>query len=167
MRLFIIGPMASGKSLLGRILSEYLDLPYVDMDKEIELRAGAEISWIFEKEGEEGFRDRESAVLKESSELESFIISTGGGAILRNENRELMRSRGKVIYLETPIEIQLSRTLNDKTRPLIENVDKKEVFSALSKERTPFYEELSDIRVPFKDRSKDELLNTVLKLLEI
>lgn len=167
MRLFIIGPMASGKSLLGRKLSEYLDLPYVDMDKEIELRAGAEISWIFEKEGEEGFRDRESAILKESSELESFIISTGGGAILRNENRELMRSRGKVIYLETPIEIQLSRTLNDKTRPLIENVDKKEVFSALSKERTPIYEELSDIKVPFKDRSKDELLNTVLKLLEI
>ena len=78
-----------------------------------------------------------------------------------------MRSRGKVIYLETPIEIQLSRTLNDKTRPLIENVDKKEVFSALSKERTPIYEELSDIKVPFKDRSKDELLNTVLKLLEI
>ena len=167
MRLFIIGPMASGKSLLGRKLSEYLDLPYVDMDKEIELRAGAEISWIFEKEGEEGFRDRESAVLKESSELESFIISTGGGAILRNENRELMRSRGKVIYLEAPIEIQLSRTLNDKTRPLIENVDKKEVFSVLSKERTPIYEELSDIKVPFKDRSKDELLNTVLKLLEI
>ncbi len=167
MRLFIIGPMASGKSLLGRKLSEYLDLPYVDMDKEIELRAGAEISWIFEKEGEEGFRDRESAVLKESSELESFIISTGGGAILRNENRELMRSRGKVIYLETPIEIQLSRTLNDKTRPLIENVDKREVFSALNKERTPIYEELSDIKVPFKDRSKDELLNTVLKLLEI
>ena len=167
MRLFIIGPMASGKSLLGRKLSGYLDLPYVDTDKEIELRAGAEISWIFEKEGEEGFRDRESAVLKESSELESFIISTGGGAILRNENRELMRSRGKVIYLETPIEIQLSRTLNDKTRPLIENVDKKEVFIALSKERTPIYEELSDIKVPFKDRSKDELLNTVLKLLEI
>ena len=167
MRLFIIGPMASGKSLLGRKLSEYLDLPYVDTDKEIEFRAGAEISWIFEKEGEEGFRDRESAILKESSELESFIISTGGGAILRNENRELMRSRGKLIYLETPIEIQLSRTLNDKTRPLIENVDKKEVFSALSKERTPIYEELSDIKVPFKDRSKDELLNTVLKLLEI
>ena len=167
MRLFIIGPMASGKSLLGRKLSEYLDLPYVDTDKEIELRAGAEISWIFEKEGEEGFRDRESAVLKESSELESFIISTGGGAILRNENRELMRSRGKVIYLEAPIEIQLSRTLNDKTRPLIENVDKKEIFSVLSKERTPIYEELSDIKVPFKDRSKDELLNTVLKLLEI
>ncbi len=167
MRLFIIGPMASGKSLLGRKLSGYLDLPYVDTDKEIELRAGAEISWIFEKEGEEGFRNRESAVLKESSKLESFIISTGGGAILRNENRELMRSRGKVIYLEAPIEIQLSRTLNDKTRPLIENVDKKEVFSALSKERTPIYEELSDIKVPFKDRSKDELLNTVLKLLEI
>ena len=167
MRLFIIGPMASGKSLLGRKLSEYFDLPYVDTDKEIELRAGAEISWIFEKEGEEGFRNRESAVLKESSESESFIISTGGGAIVRNENRELMRSRGKVIYLETPIEIQLSRTLNDKTRPLIENVDKKEVFSALSKERTPIYEELSDIKVPFKDRSKDELLNTVLKLLEI
>ena len=167
MRLFIIGPMASGKSLLGRKLSEYLDLPHVDMDKEIELRAGAEISWIFEKEGEEGFRDRESAVLKESSELESFIISTGGGAILRIENRELMRSWGKVIYLEAPIEIQLSRTLNDKTRPLIENVDKKEIFSVLSKERTPIYEELSDIKVPFKDRSKDELLNTVLKLLDI
>ena len=151
MRLFIIGPMASGKSLLGRKLSEYLDLPYVDTDKEIELRAGAEISWIFEKEGEEGFRNRESAVLKESSELESFIISTGGGAIVRNENRELMRSRGKVIYLEAPIEIQLSRTLNDKTRPLIENVDKKEIFSVLSKERTPIYEELSDIKEKFSD----------------
>ena len=159
--------MASGKSLLGRKLSDYLELPYIDTDREIESRAGAEISWIFEKEGEEGFRDRESLVLKESSNLNRFIISTGGGVILRNENRSLMKSKGKIIYLETPVEVQLSRTLNDKTRPLIDNVNKKETFEKLYKERTRIYEKLCDIKIPYKERTKDELLSTTLDLLKI
>ena len=137
--------MASGKSLLGRKLSDCLELPYIDTDREIESRAGAEISWIFEKEGEEGFRDRESIVLKESSNSNRFIISTGGGAILRKENRNLTKSKGKIIYLETPVEVQLSRTLNDKTRPLIDNANKKETFEKLYRERTPIYEKLFDL----------------------
>ena len=159
--------MASGKSLLGRKLSDYLELPYIDTDREIESRAGAEISWIFEKEGEEGFRDRESIVLKESSNSNRFIISTGGGVILRKENRSLMKSKGKIIYLETPVEVQLSRTLNDKTRPLIDNANKKETFEKLYRERTPIYEKLFDIKIPYKERTKDELLSTTLDLLKI
>ena len=166
-RIFIIGPMASGKSMLGRKLSEHLNLPFIDTDKEIEKRAGAEVSWIFEKEGEKGFRSRESIVLKECSLNNQFIISTGGGTILKKENREIMKDRGKVIYLEAPIEVQLSRTLNDKSRPLIDNKDKKEVLERLHFERTHIYEQLSDIKIDYKERTKDSLLFTALKCMGI
>ena len=117
MRIFIVGPMASGKSTLGKKLAQTLEIDFLDTDNEIEKRAGAEISWIFEVEGEEGFRERERKVLQKSAEKDNVVISTGGGIVTIEENRDLMIAKGKVVYLKTPIEIQLKRTENDKKRP--------------------------------------------------
>ena len=125
MHIFIVGPMASGKSTIGKKLAKTLGVDFIDIDKEIERKAGVEISRIFEVEGEEGFREREKKTLKELSGGNNSVISTGGGAVLRIENRELMKSKGKVIYLETPVELQLERTLNDKSRPLLSKCNKE------------------------------------------
>ena len=119
MRIFKLGPMASGKSTLGKKLAQTLEIDFLDTDNEIEKRAGAEISWIFEVEGEEGFRERERKVLQKSAEKDNVVISTGGGIVTIEENRDLMIAKGKVVYLKTPIEIQLKRTENDKKRPLL------------------------------------------------
>ena len=126
MHIFIVGPMASGKSTIGKKLAKALGVNFIDIDKEIERKAGVEISRIFEVEGEESFREREKKTLKELSEGNNSVISTGGGAVLRMENRELMKSKGKVIYLETPVELQLERTLKDKSRPLLSKGNKEE-----------------------------------------
>ena len=113
MRIFIVGPMASGKSTLGKKLAQTLEIDFLDTDNEIEKKAGAEISWIFEVEGEDGFRERESKALQKSVEKDNVVISTGGGIVTIKENRDLMIAKGKVVYLKTPIEIQLHRTEND------------------------------------------------------
>ncbi|MEC7865882.1 MAG: shikimate kinase, partial [Pseudomonadota bacterium] len=118
MRIFIVGHMASGKSTLGKQLAQSLQIDFLDIDIEIEKNAGAEISWIFEVEGEEGFREREKKALKRSVEKNNVVISTGGGIVTKKENRDLMIAKGKVVYLKTPIEVLLERTEKDKKRPL-------------------------------------------------
>ena len=124
MRIFIVGPMASGKSTLGKKLAQTLEIDFLDTDNEIEKKAGAEISWIFEVEGEGGFRERESKALRKSVEKDNVVISTGGGIVTIEENRDLMIAKGKVVYLKTPIEIQLNRTKNEKKRPKISKNNK-------------------------------------------
>ena len=119
MRIFIVGPMASGKSTLGKKLAQTLNMDFVDTDKEIEKKAGAEISWIFEVEGEKGFRERERKVLNKSIDKEDVVISTGGGIVTVKKNRDLMTAKGKVVYLKTPLEIQLKRTEKDKKGPCL------------------------------------------------
>ena len=147
MRIFIVGPMASGKSTLGKKLAQTLNIDFVDTDKEIEKKAGAEISWIFEVEGEKGFRERERKVLNKSIDKEDAVISTGGGIVTVKKNRDLMTAEGKVVYLKTPLEIQLKRTEKDKKRPLLANGNKKQILKALKKERDPQYEEIADITI--------------------
>ena len=137
MRIFIVGPMASGKSTLGKKLAQILNIDFIDTDKEIEKKAGAEISWIFEVEGEEGFRERERKVLNKSINKEDVVISTGGGIVTVKKNRDLMTTKGKVVYLKTPLEIQLKRTEKDKKRPLLAKGNKKQILEALKKKETP------------------------------
>ena len=108
MRIFIVGPMASGKSTLGKKLAQTLNIDFIDTDKEIEKKAGAEISWIFEVEGEKGFRERERKALEESIKEDDVVISTGGGIVTVKKNRDLIATKGKVVYLKTPLELQLS-----------------------------------------------------------
>ena len=110
MRLFLVGPMGSGKSTVGRHLADLLDRPFIDSDAEIESRAGADIPWIFDVEGETGFRRRETTVLKDLVEHPGAVIATGGGAILAAENREMMARSGVVVYLNVSVAQQLQRT---------------------------------------------------------
>ena len=170
MRIFIVGPMASGKSTLGKKLAQTLEIDFLDTDNEIEKKAGAEISWIFEVEGEDGFRERESKALQKSVEKDNVVISTGGGVVTIEENRDLMIAKGKVVYLKTPIEIQLSRTENDKKRPLLSQGSREQTLRVLKKERDPQYEEIADITInqdPQKNRNAviDEIIDKLSKLI--
>ena len=146
MRLIIIGSMASGKSTVGKKLSKKLGLDFFDIDNEIEKKAGAKISWIFDVEGEEKFRDREYEAFSNLITNESCVISTGGGIVLREENRDLL-NKGTVIYLEISIQTQLERTINDQERPLLYGVNKEKTLRKIAKIRNPIYQACSDITI--------------------
>ena len=146
MRLIIIGSMASGKSTVGRKLSKKLGLEFFDTDYEIEKKAGAKIAWIFDVEGEEKFRDRECETFSSLINKKNCVISTGGGIVLREENRELL-NKGTVIYLEISIQTQLERTFNDQNRPLLYGVDKEKRLRKIADIRDPIYEACSDITI--------------------
>ena len=147
MLIFIVGPMASGKSTLGKQLAQTLKISFLDTDNEIEKKAGADISWIFEVEGEEGFRERESKALLESTKKDDLVISTGGGIVTIKENRDLMTAQGKVVYLKTSLELQLKRTENDKKRPLLTKGNREQTLKTLMKERNPLYKKIADITI--------------------
>ena len=145
LRLFLVGPMGSGKSTVGRHLADLLDCPFIDSDAEIESRAGADIPWIFDVEGEEGFRRRETMVLKDLVEQPAAVIATGGGAILATENRELMARAGVVVFLNVSIAQQLKRTGSGEGRPLLQQGDREETLTQLMAEREPLYRALADV----------------------
>ena len=165
MRLIIIGPMASGKSVVGRKLSKRMGLDFFDTDDYIEKKAGAEISWIFDVEGEQKFRDREFEVLTSLIKKENCVISTGGGIVLRQENREIIK-KGTGIYLETSIQSQLERTMNDKHRPLLQRVQNKEdTLREIAKLRNPLYLKCSDIVIK-ETNNPNETVDLILQEIE-
>ncbi len=145
--LFLVGPMGSGKSAVGRHLARLLHLEFVDSDEEIETRTGVDIAFIFEKEGEEGFRKREGKVIDELSRRDGVVLATGGGAIVDPEIRNRLGARGFVIYLHTSVKQQLERTRSGRERPLLESDDKEKVLQDLMDERDPLYREISDLIV--------------------
>ena len=145
--LFLVGPMGSGKSAVGRQLARLLHLEFVDSDEEIEARTGVDIPFIFEKEGEEGFRKREVKVIDELSQREGIVLATGGGAIADPESRSRLGARGFVVYLHTSVNQQLERTKSGRERPLLENDNKEKVLQDLMDERDPLYREISDLIV--------------------
>ena len=167
MRLIIIGPMASGKSTVGRRLSNRLNLKFIDIDKEIEKSAGVSISWIFDVEGEERFREREVKELAKSIENNNCVISTGGGVILSKENRDILK-KGTVIYLETSIQTQLERTINDKKRPLLQNSNNREqTLRELKKIRDPLFEECANITIKESKNSHNEVVEEIINQLDL
>ena len=166
MNIFIVGPMGSGKSTVGKIISDELFLNFFDTDEEIESRTGASIDWIFDLEGEEGFRKRESTILQEMVKKNSIVLSTGGGIILSNPNRELLSSRGTVFYLSTPISIQVERTSKDKNRPLLKNGDPEEILSKLHEVRKTLYEEVSDHIIETENKSSQEVAAEIINLVK-
>jgi len=143
--LFLVGPMGAGKSAVGRHLARLLHLEFVDSDEEIETRTGVDIPFIFEKEGEEGFRKREVKVIDELSQREGVVLATGGGAIADPESRSRLGARGLVFYLHTSVKQQLERTQRRNKRPLLENGDKEKVLRELMEQRDPLYREISDL----------------------
>ncbi|MEO0435872.1 MAG: shikimate kinase AroK [Pseudomonadota bacterium] len=143
-RIFLVGPMGSGKSTIGKILASTLDLSFIDSDTEIESRTGANIPWIFDVEGEEGFRDREQQVIEELTQIDRAVLATGGGAIIRKPNRDALAQRGYVVYLHATLDEQVRRTRNDQNRPLLNQGDPREVLAELSKQREPLYRDIAD-----------------------
>ena len=145
--IFLVGPMGSGKSAVGRRLAERLGLEFVDSDAEIESRTGVDIPFIFEREGEAGFRARERDVLDALTARDGVLVATGGGAILDPDSRERLRSRGCVVYLRTSVGQQLARTRRGDQRPLLRNPDPRGTLECLMEQRAPLYEEVADLTV--------------------
>ena len=145
--LFLIGPMGAGKSAVGRQLARLMHLDFVDSDEEIESRTGVDIPFIFEKEGEAGFRKREVKVIDELSQRQGVVLATGGGAVLDPDSRSHLGARGFVIYLFTTVQQQLDRTQRGRHRPLLENGEREEVLELLMAERDPLYREIADLTI--------------------
>ena len=141
----LVGPMGSGKTAVGRQLARYLEMEFVDSDSEIERRTGVDITYIFDKEGEQGFRVRECAVIADLTRRDNVVLATGGGAVLDPGNRRLLSESGTVVYLETSVAHQLERTRHSKDRPLLHNEDPAEVLQRLMETRGPLYDEVADI----------------------
>lgn len=160
--IFLIGPMGAGKSTIGRHLADELHLDFYDSDQEIEKRTGADISWVFDIEGEEGFRDREEGVINDLTEKQGIVLATGGGSIVRNAVRNRLSARGIVVYLETTIDKQVARTQRDKRRPLLQNDDPENVLTNLASERNPLYEEIADYTVSTDDQSARAVANAII-----
>ena len=142
---FLVGPMGAGKTTIGRHLASELGLPFIDTDQVIEERAGADIPWIFDVEGEDGFRVREERILVDVADSGPAVIATGGGIVNSVANRELLGRSGVVIYLHATIQQQLARTGKDRNRPLLRDGDPRTVLEELMSVREPLYREVADL----------------------
>jgi len=163
--IFLVGPMGAGKTTIGRHLAEILSWPFVDSDHEIELRTGASIPWIFDVEGEEGFRKREEQMIAELTNRRHIVLATGGGAVLRQINRQNLHQRGVVVYLETPVSMQLERTAHDKNRPLLQTADPQTKLTELLKIRDPLYREVAHLIVPTTSGCAKDLAYSIIQKL--
>lgn len=164
--IFLIGPMGAGKTTIGKQLAEILKLDFIDSDQELERRTGAPIDWIFDIEGEDGFRKREEDVIEELTQSQGIVLATGGGAIVSDKSRNFLAARGVVVYLETSIEQQLERTRRDKRRPLIQNDNPKEVLEQLMTERETLYTEIADLTVPTNISSVKSVAKQIVELMD-
>jgi shikimate kinase len=163
--IFLVGPMGAGKSTVGRQLAKTLNMEFVDCDREIEDRTGVTIAVIFELEGEEGFRKRECAMIEQLTERDGIVLATGGGAVLDEENRSRLRTRGFAIYLNAPIELLLERTARDKHRPLLQTDDPRAKLTALATEREPLYQQVADMVVKTDRRTARHVVKEIVRRL--
>ncbi|WP_159715550.1 shikimate kinase AroK [Blochmannia endosymbiont of Camponotus nipponensis] len=166
--IFLIGPMGAGKSTIGRQLANQLNMEFFDSDQEIENRTGANISWVFDVEGEVRFRDREEKVIDELTKKKDIVLATGGGSVKSRITRNNLSDRGLVVYLETTVDKQLMRTQHDKRRPLLRSSSTsgniRELLEVLAKERNPLYEEISDIRISTDEKNIRIVVNKIIIL---
>lgn len=163
--IYLIGPMGAGKSTIGRLLSSELGLEFYDSDKVIEERCGANIPWIFDMEGEQGFRDREQQVIEELTQLPNIVLATGGGVVIRPENRQHLSDRGLVVYLRTSVEQQLARTSKDKNRPLLRTENPQAVLQSLFDIRDPLYQDVADIIIETDSSNPKWVVQEIKQLL--
>ena len=160
--IFLVGPMGAGKSTIGRHLADELHLEFFDSDQEIERRTGADIAWIFDLEGEDGFRAREESVINELTDKQGIVLATGGGSIVTKAVRNRLSARGIVVYFQTTIDKQVARTQRDKRRPLLQNDDPEAVLVELAGVRNPVYEDVADYVVDTDDQSARAVANQII-----
>jgi len=161
--IFLIGPMGAGKSAVGRYLARTLHLSFVDSDDEIESRTGVDIPFIFEKEGEAGFRKREAVVIDDLSKMDGIVLATGGGAIIDADSRSRLGGRGFVVYLFTTVDQQVLRTRKGRERPLLENSDPRTTLEELLAIRDPLYREIADLVVDTDGRKVNAVSNEIIE----
>lgn len=165
--IYLVGPMGAGKTTVGRRIAELKGMRFVDSDHEVEKRTGVDIAFIFDMEGEDGFRKREREVIAELSEEPNTVMATGGGAILDNDTRNLLSARGVVVYLETTLEQQVARTRKGSTRPLLDDSDDVEAtLTQLMETRDPLYRSIADIVVKTGDQQARRLAREIVEQLE-
>ena len=160
--IFLVGPMGVGKTTIGRQLAKALTMRFVDSDHEIEERTGADIPWIFDIEGEQGFRDRESAVIEELTKLNGIILATGGGAVLDERNRTHLMNNGVVVYLRASLEKLLQRTNKDRNRPLLQTENPKQKIQEILTQRDPLYCMVADIIIDTERRNVSNSVKLIL-----
>jgi shikimate kinase len=158
--------MGAGKSTIGRQLAKALHRKFYDSDRVIEKRTGVSISWIFEMEGEAGFRERETKAIDELTAMDNVVVATGGGAVLSAENRRCLRDRGYVIYLSASSDQLYRRTARDKKRPLLQTGDRRKQIEDLLAVRDPLYREVADIVLKTSDQSIQHTVNEVIKKIK-
>jgi shikimate kinase len=163
---FLVGPMGAGKTTVGRHLADLLGRAFIDSDHEIERRTGATIPWIFEKEGEVGFRLREEAVLAELTAMDNIVLATGGGAVTQKQSRVYLRNRGTVIYLYTPVAMQVARTSRDRNRPLLQTGNPEAKLKELLAIRDPLYRSIAHHVVMTLDGSARELAQKIIHIIQ-
>jgi len=164
--IFLVGPMGSGKTTIGRLLAKSLRKEFIDSDHEIEARTGANIPWIFDIEGEAGFREREHQAIDELTRRQGVVLATGGGAVLREDNRRCLVARGTVVYLRTTVDQQLKRTRKDRNRPLLQTADPRQRLEELMRQRDPLYREIANLIVDTDNRSIRTTVNTIVSYLK-
>ncbi|ANF56992.1 shikimate kinase AroK [Halotalea alkalilenta] len=167
LNIFLIGPMGTGKSTIGRLLAAELQRPFFDSDHEIERRCGCDIPWIFDVEGEAGFRAREAQVIDDLSTQQGVVLATGGGAVTHPESRRLLRERGTVIFLRTSVEQQLKRTARDRNRPLLQCEDPGRKLRELFEVREPLYRATADLVISTERRSPRSVVNDIRRQLHL
>lgn len=161
--IFLVGPMGVGKSTIGRMLGTALQRPFYDSDREIEAATGADIPWIFDVEGEAGFRQREERMIDQLSAMTGIVMATGGGAILAPESRKRLHERGFVVYLKASIQQQFERTSKDKNRPLLQTADPLAKIRELMKLREPLYIETAHLVIDTNRRGPRSVVQEIIR----
>ncbi|MDN3988178.1 shikimate kinase [Zwartia vadi] len=164
--IFLVGMMGAGKTTIGKALARVLNREFIDLDHELEARCGVRIPVIFEIEGEQGFRKRECQVLDDCTVKPNIVMATGGGAVLAEENRLALKSRGIVLYLRASVEELYRRTSRDRNRPLLATPDPKATLRTLLGQREPLYESVADIVVDTGTTSVNHLVAHIVERLQ-
>ena len=163
--IILIGPMGSGKSTIGNIIARRLHREFQDSDHFIEERTGVDVARIFDVEGEQGFRERESNALNELLSENNRVIATGGGSVLRQQNQQLLKQKGYIVFLDTTVNQQMQRLQRDKKRPLLQTENPRERLESLLLERRPIYLDLADLAIKTDKRMARRLAADIINQL--